>query len=279
MGIQNKCILCSFSSPYFTGKVRDVKATAKIHSDYNLKKKSGDFYKKILANHVEEIQSAIGRARKFHNENTLPYDRNGRSLLVNNNYFNYVQEMGKYKDAISAKVENLAENLETLIEKDREKLGDLFNIKDYPSKEELRSKYRVTINFEPVPSGDNLFLNLETNEVNKIRGEIEKEVNERIENAVKELARRLYTVVSHLHEVLEGDGRVFESTVNNIKSMCELIPKLNVLDNPDIEAIGKECMVKLCYFQVDDLKEEGIIRKTVKEDAEKLAERLKNYFG
>jgi len=77
---------------------------------------------------------------------------------------------------------------------------------------------------------------------------------------------------------LEGDGRVFESTVNNIKSMCELIPKLNVLDNPDIEAIGKECMIKLCYFQVDDLKEEGIIRKTVKEDAEKLAERLKNYF-
>jgi len=103
MSIQEKCLLCSFSSPYFTGKVRDVKATMKVHDDYNLKKKSGDFYKKILANHVEEIQSAIGRARKFHNENTLPYDRNGRSLLVNNNYFNYVQEMGKYKDIISAK--------------------------------------------------------------------------------------------------------------------------------------------------------------------------------
>jgi hypothetical protein len=279
MSIQEKCILTSFHTPHWDGKVRDKKATKFVHDEFLVKRKAGNFYKKVLQGQVDDIVSSISRARKFHNDNTLPYDRNGRSLLVNSNYFNYVQEMGKHKDIIYNKVEKLLENFERYIEKDMEELGNLFNIKDYPSKEEVKEKYKININFEPVPSGDNLFLNLETNEVNKIRGEIEKEVNERIENAVKELARRLYTVVSHLHEVLEGDGRVFESTVNNIKSMCELIPKLNVLDNPDIEAIGKECMIKLCYFSVDDLKEEGIIRKTVKTDAKELSERLKNYFG
>ena len=87
--------------------------------------------------------------------------------------------------------------------------------------------------------------------------------------ATRDCWDRLYKVVSKAAEKLADPKGIFrDSLVENARELCELLPRLNVMDDPNLEAMRHSVEKALCVHDADDLRKSSIMRN---ETAAKLA--------
>ena len=75
----------------------------------------------------------------------------------------------------------------TNIDQARLDLGKLFRIEDYPSKEALHGKFGIRYRITPVPDADHFMAKLASDDTDRVKRDIEHQVEERLHDAVGEL--------------------------------------------------------------------------------------------
>ena len=113
------------------------------------------------------------------------------------------------------------EDYDDNIDKARLDLGKLFRIEDYPSKEALQGKFGLRYRIIPVPDADHFMAKLASDDTDRVKRDIESQIEERLHDAVGDLYRRLGEAVERVSERLqeddEGKPLVFrDSMIGNI---------------------------------------------------------------
>jgi hypothetical protein len=197
-------------------------------------------YNKLLVSkvHTDPINKVVGAARTFHYENTLCWGDNNERLLPTKNYFSYINEMSKFKAEFDNAVLHFFKNYDGVIAEARIRLNGMFKDSDYPSKNEIENKFAFRTSFMPVPSSD-VRLGLDNEEVEKLKSEIEAEINERLSGAVKDIWKRIKEQLAHMRDKLADSDAIFrDSLYTNLKDLIDLLPKLNVTED---KTIAKVC--------------------------------------
>jgi hypothetical protein len=84
-------------------------------------------------------------------------------------------------------------------------------------------------------------VSIASEELTRIQEDVERRVSEAQTVAMKEVWDRLYDRVKHMAEKLADPKAIFRDTlVDNTKELCALLPRLNFMDDPNLEALRLE---------------------------------------
>lgn len=284
MNIQNNAMLCTLS----TGMVginktdKDISseiASAKSTTVESLKAIKSLFTKKDLS----MIKMYQTQARTIHNKYTLPWSDSGQRLLPCSVYPRYSKEMSDTIARFDYAVNCFLDDYEKTIEQAQARLGDAFNHADYPSQEQVKSRFRIVSKVQPMPKSDDFrTMELSDADIQAVKKSYEIELSEKVADAVDSLVRSLYDAVKHMQTSLVEGKSFHESSFTKLKDILALAPKLNITNDPDITALidRLELECNIHSFNVKDAREHiGYRNKMTTNYTNAVNDILENFMG
>lgn len=246
----------------WSGRKYDRKVSKDVDIMYNAEN-SGRFNKILLdMSALKKVFHAVGKARDLHTAMTMPWLDTGARLLPVKLYMEYVQKMRQAKDHFEKVVADFIADYPNLVQKAEQNLGDMFKQSDYPSASDMAKKFDFIVTIIPVPDSDDIRLNLNDDDIDRIRRDAQATTEYTINNAMRSIWNRLREAVDGFHGMLaDSDRKIFTSIANKVGDMCELAEKLNFTDDEHLYACVDTIRNNLVIQDVDDIRKDKDFRE------------------
>ena len=271
--ITEKAMLAAVHISIWTAVKHDRKVSRDVADQHGAHHGAGRYNKQLLrgADKLDELRTLAGQIRQYFYKITLPWSDEGFRLLPSNFYFELMARMREFEAGFEQAVESFLRVYPQYIEQVRPELNGLFREEDYPSVEKLRSKFGVKLEVLPIPSGADFRVELSAEEQARVSREIDANVRESLTRGTEDLWKRLREVVSHMVERLnEPESRFHGSLVTNIADLVEILPKLNVSGDADLNRFTEQIKQRLCNYSAQELKKNELLRVVTATDASKI---------
>jgi hypothetical protein len=219
-----------------------------------------------LRNGIANLATA---ARAYHLMRSLPWTDGGQRLLPTGLFLDYKTQMNNYHAQFNALVNDFVDKYPALVQTAQNYLGNLFNADDYPSAEEVRSKFGFKLTFSPVPDSGDFRLDIPANALAELSQQYENNFNNRLAEAMREPWDKLRKTLVAMTEKLadtdnDGKKRYHDSLMDNVKDMCGLLTHLNVSKDPKLEEARREVESMLAGTSMDLIRESALARAETK---------------
>ena len=231
MNLTHDAMLVGLRIAAWSGRLYDRKASNHVAVHHEASASAGRYNKCLLPKAAfAALTATMSAARKAHYEQSLPWDDQGARLLTVANYERYTALMDGLRERIVRERARFIEDYEDNIDQARLDLGKLFRIEDYPSKEALQGKFGLRYRIAPVPDADHFMAKLASDDTDRVKRDIEHQIEERLHDAIGDLYRRLGEAVERVSERLqedpEGKPLVFrDSMIENIRGLVDVVPR------------------------------------------------------
>ena len=285
--LSSRAMLCALSISMWSARKHDPDASQEIAQRHGAQADAGRYHKVLLPKEaLAEVQKIVSDARQEHYFMTLPWDDNGYRVLPSAAYMDHTEKMRELSKRFTPAVEALAKEFGNLVEQARVRLGGLFRSEDYPARDELRSKFSFATKVMPLPDAGDFRVTLGDEEKERIRRQITATVEASLQVASRELWQRLYEAVNHLAERLSaykvtgvGVEHPFrDSVVTNLVKLVDVLPKLNITGDPELERLASEVRASL-LVDPQELRTSESIRSETAKNATAIATRMAAYMG
>ncbi len=267
-------MLVRLSISQWTARKYDREVSSKAAEAYNANEKSGRYNKVLIAEEaIKKISEIVSEARDFHYKNTLPWTDDGARLLAATNYMQYTHKMRRYRSDFENEVASFIGNYDLYIQEARIHLNGMFRQKDYPTIVELPGKYEFNVAVDPLPSSADFRVAIKDSEIQALRADMEMRLYKAHNAAMKDLWDRLYKPVKHMAEKLsDPEGKFKDTLVSNVREIVDLLPRLNVMDDPTLEELRKDVENKLCGQAPETLRTAGFVRSIIATEAQQIVD-------
>lgn len=285
--LSSKAMLCSLSISTWSARKHDRDASEEIAARHGAQPDAGRYQKVLLPRQaLSDIQKIVSESRQEHYFITLPWDDNGYRVLPAAAYMDHVEKMQSLSVRFTHAVEALVDQFSTLVDQARVRLGGLFRPQDYPTLEELRSKFSFETRVLPLPNAGDFRVALGEEEKARIERQITAAVESSVQVGSRELWYRLYEAVHHMAERLssyqvtkEGVEHPFrDSVVVNLVKLVEVLPKLNVTADPELDRLTQEVRAAL-LVDPQELRQSATKRSDTARAAAEIAARMSGYMA
>lgn len=282
MELQDRAMLMSLGISQWTARKLDKKASAGTAALYNTETTEVSTYKSTVSKkHLDKIQKIVGAARTMHYRYTTPYPSiKGQAVLATKMLPEYLKEGAKLNREFQNAVREFLSIYDDVRGEARVALGELYNDFDYPSVEELSRKFRMTFDPSPLPVGKHFSIPIDAEALAEMQAEIEERATEAFRESVTELWGRVYAVATAMAERMEpdpsGKDKVFrDSVVDNIAELADILPKMNIAGDPNLDAMAERLQKELATYEPEKLR----IDKGLRKEALKKAQDIAQYAG
>ena len=277
--ILTKAVLVNLSIGQFNPKRQDAKITSEVLNKHGVMGKAGNWMKNLIdPDSLDDIQKVAQYARMEHYRLSLPWADDGWRILPVAMYQQYQDTMRQARKDYQAEVEKFMAKYPSLIEEARRVLNGMFNAADYPSADTVQSKFYMSVNMSPVPSGNDFRVSLAGPDMVTMQADVDERVKAATQAAAKDLWQRLITPVKNMAEKLGTKDAIFRDTlVSNLEEIIGLIPSLNITGDATLETFARECKEKLAGVNPEDLRKNKDARAEVATQAADILKRLEGY--
>jgi len=268
--ITERAMLAAIHISIWTAIKHDRKVSREVAEQHGAYAGAGRYNKQLLreAERLESLRTLSGQIRQYFYKITLPWSDEGYRLLPAHFYFELTTKMREFEQAFAQQVEEFLAVYPSYIEQVRPELNGLFREEDYPSTDKLRNKFGVRLEVLPIPSGNDFRVTLSEEEQARVAREIDENVRQSLQKGTEDLWARLKGVVAHMVERLnEPESRFHASLVTNIGELVDLLPRLNVNQDEELNRFAGKIRDRLCGFTARDLKKNEILRAATANDA------------
>jgi len=279
--IQDKSVLVDLNLSVWTGKKQDRKVSQEIDQAKNTKTKAGNYSKHLLAgtDKLDTVTKMAANLRNWHYAQTLPWSDSGSRLLPMKNFFEYKQTLSYHEQEFNTAVEEFLKEYPNLVSAAAFQLGDLFDREEYPTADELRSKFKFRYVFLPVANTEDFRIQVGEESNRELQEQYEKFYTDKLNAAMKETWDRLHQTLTKMSERLtdaeEGEKKIFrDSMFTNAMELCEMLTRLNVTDDPKLEQARKQLEKAIAGVDAKDVREDEGLRKDIKSKVDDI---LKNF--
>ena len=192
---------------------------------------------------LAKITKITNTSRKFHKFHTVSWGDEGKRLLPVGKYEWYKNRMDEYKAEFEdCKIEFL-KSYAYWRQQAEAGMGDLYNDGDYPSLDAIDRMTYFDWSVNPVPSSNNLVMQLGQRQIADITAKIEKENNKRLRKVSEDLYTRIADAVEMVKDRLTVDENgkaaiIRQSVLDGLASVAEVVPELNVMGD---DKLSKHC--------------------------------------
>lgn len=277
MSITNSSVLVELNISVWTANKLDRGATAKVTADNNASSNAAKVHKNLMEGTTMRngIANLATAARAWHLMRSLPWADGGQRLLPTSLFLDYKAQMNNYHAAFNAMVDEFVDKYPALVQTAKNYLGNLFDPDDYPSADEVRSKFGFKLTFSPVPESGDFRLDIPADALAELSQQYESNFNTRVAEAMREPWDKLRkTLVAMTEKLTDKEGedkkRYHDSLVGNIQDMCGLLTHLNVGKDPKLEEARREVEGMLTGVSMDLIRESAVARATTKEKVDSI---------
>lgn len=278
MSISKSAVLVELNISSWSGRKLDRKVSQEVNQDKGATRGAVRANKNLFAgsDRLEKINNFVSSARQEYYAMTLPWSTSGARLLPFKQIFEFTDWTAAKEQEFTTMVNAFLDEYTSLISAQAFRLGTMFDAKEYPSTDELALKFRFSHVLMPLPEAGDFRIDAE----NELRTELEeqyaKAYAERTGAAMRDLWMRLYETVAHMRDKCALEKTQFrESTLDNALELCEALKKLNVTDDPDLEARRVELDKALRGVDTEGLRKDEGVRATTKARMDAILERMK----
>lgn len=290
IGIHDRAMLSYLRIGSWSARKLDTKATSKVTKDATATSDAARVNKHLLASADEKlraIQKIGGEARRYLDDNTLPWDDAGNRLLPNEKAIEVVGELTAFEKRYHQAVEDFVDQYPELRAQALANLGDLANDDDYPQQDQVRHKFSFRLSFTPVPTGfSDVRTGLGPQQVEALQKHYQaasrRQVGEALQAAWARLRENLVTYSDRLREKDDGSGKmnIFrDSMVSNLRDTCALLKTLNVFDDDDLERCRIRVERDIASFEPESLRDSELLAKSVKSEVDVVLQHMKQLLG
>lgn len=268
--ISNRALLISVTISQWTAAKRDKAETEAVEYKHGAIKSSARVNKSLLpgAKALTAIHKASGGIRNFVYANTLPWGE-GTQILKTEGYMPLNTHLSGLISAWDRLVLGFISEYPQLVDDAKASLGTLFNRDDYPEEDDVKFWFGINVKFMPVPDASDWRVSVGDRELESLRKNVEDQVRKSQTEAMREAWDRLFDVVRHAHERLSKPDAVFrDSLVENAISLCNLLPSLNLADDPKLEQMRREVLSSLGKQSPATLRSDQGVRSKAARDME-----------
>ena len=283
--IDTCAMLVELNASVWTARKLDKSTTDEVVASKNAgAKDAARVNKHLLAGRTELdiIQQAVGRARQFVYDNTAPWSDSGLRLLPTVNFMKFTERMNDFEEEMEALVKAFVAIYPTLITAQALALGDMFKRDDYPTANEIMTKFSFRVNYMPVPSSGDFRVDVGNQAQAELKARLESLTQERIDSAMADVRERLSTHLKRMSDRLTTDyvngeakqRRFHDTLVDGALELCDLTKSLNVTNDMALENARSQLEQLLVGVTPADLRKNEAIRQDVKKNVDAILDKF-----
>lgn len=277
--IDTCAMLVEFNASVWTARKLDKSTTDEVVANKNAAAKdAARVNKHLLAGRteLEVIQQAVGRARQYVYDNTSPWSDSGLRLLPNTSFIKFEERLTDFEHEFTALVKSFVAIYPSLITAQAMALGDMFKRDDYPSANEIMTKFSFRVNYMPVPTSGDFRVDVGNAAQAELKAKLDKLTQERIDHAMADVRERLGTHLKRMSDRLTTDyvqgeakpRRFHDTLVEGALELCDLTKVLNIVNDPVLETARRDLEQLLVGVTPTDLRKNEAVRQDVKKNVD-----------
>jgi hypothetical protein len=273
--ISSSSMLVELSISTWTGRKKDKRASEDVTSMNHAAAGVAAVNKKLLGDCAEliAVQKFTANLRNAHYAMTMPWSDTGLRLLPTAQYFRYNQQMTALQQEYERLVSLFLSAYDWEIMQAQTKLGDLFIRDDYPTTENLHSKFSFRLTYIPLPDAGDWRINIQNEAMDELKAHYETYYQNQLGQAMQDVWRRTYDALSRMSERLDyadhEQKKVFrDSLVDNVAEMVELLRVCNVSGDVQMAAMADNLEEAMRGVTPDALREDEWLRRETKRNVD-----------
>ena len=208
------------------------------------------------------VTAIRGRAVAYWKGVSLPYPEAGIRLIRQSSIAEFDQQVAEFRDELDDAVGELDRHYDDLRSVARDRLGDLFDISDYPAS--LIGTFAIEHDY-PSVEPPNYLRQLSPELYEQECRRVQSRFDEAVQLAETAFTEELSKLVEHLSERLSGgDGRpkVFrDSVVENLTAFFDRFRALNVHSSEQLDDLVSRAQQVLGGVEPQQLRDSGTLRQ------------------
>ncbi len=277
--LSEKAMLVNLTLSQWTGRVKDKKVSNEVCAVKESDGDAGAWWTYLVP---KRAIAQVGKTRMNcymkHVNLTLPWMDGGLRILSSDMFMRYSEEMRKAISEYDEAVNDFLKEYLTIVAQAEKRLGKLLEGKQFPSASEIKYKFAVHQDILPIPQASDFRCQLNADEVIDIRKNIATSIETMAEKAMSTLWERFTILVDKVEKTMKKPKKIFrDSLISNLKDFCELIPKMNLTNDNNLEELRREVAEKLAQLKLLDLRESKRDRRKAHKSAKKIMEKIKGY--
>ena len=285
MSISSSAVLVSLNISVWPASKLDREVTDQVNSNANANINAGKFMKDLFAGTSlrKDIEKYAAHCRVKHLRYTLPWADKGERLLPTSLFMDYKQFVNEANTQFDQLCSNFFIAYPQLLADAPLHLGKLYKAEDYPTLEEVKSRFGFRYVISPLPEAGDFRLDVGIAELEELKHKYASDYDLRLADAMREPWERLHTVLTSMSEKLtdepgEDDDkpkkRYHETLVTNATDLCALLTKLNVTGDPKLEEARKQLELTMLGADIEAIKESPAIRESMKSKVDAILDKF-----
>ena len=274
-----RAMLVTLKVSMWTGRKKNKKVTSEVCSMNGASYDAGSWITYVIPpKALENILSKNQRCRSMFHSLTLPWGDGGVRILASALYLDYRGKMKLCIEEYQEVVEEFLVDFPRLTAEAQARLGKLAYDIRIPSVDEIRDKFAIRLGMSPIAESNDFRVQMDVEDLEEVKSQAEETLQNALDNTIKHLWTQFGEMIGKIADTMGKPDKIFrDSIIGNLKTFTELMPKLNLSDNPDLEAIRIEAVQKLSDLDPEDLRAIKSKRQRAAKDAADLLAKISQY--
>ena len=243
---------------------------------------AGKYTKNLLADNPKHKSLLNYRQTIYNWLKRRTYDWSGtQQYLPSVDMPKFMAEYHDHEKAFTDIVDSFEAEYDSIVSDMAFKQGDMFNRNDYPSKEQVRSKFSIELFVNNVPMND-FRCAIAEDIADDLFATYQRQSEKILRNILNEQAERFIDVMHSISHCCgydeigkEADGeqklkkrKIYDTTILKAKDMCSSFKEFNLDNNPELEAARKQLESALSGVDAEALRDSDAVRDSVKREVD-----------
>ena len=277
ISLASSAVLVSVDISVWSATKQDRGISDEVTTAKNADKSAGRYVKNLLANHPKHKAVVNYRQTVYNWLQRRTYKWNqSQNLLPSVDVPKFKQEYHEHQIAFHALVDSLTSDYDSIVSDMAFKQGTMFNRNDYPTKEQVASKFSLNLYVSEVPMND-FRCGIANDIADDLFNTYKKQAHGIIESIAQEQSERMVEVmesISHCCGVDESEvngevrtkrRKIYDTTIQKALEMCESFKRFNLKNDSDLEQARASLEKVLRGVKAEDIRDSDAVRHHVKE--------------
>jgi len=271
--ISSSSMLVELGIGVWTGRKQDKRASEEVVAANHADKGVARVTKSLLGN-CDELDALVkfaANVRNIHYNSTLPWSDMGPRLLPTPRYFTYHKNMSALQAEFFRMVDVFVAAYDLEVAAAQAKLGDLFDVREYPNASELRQKFSFRFNYIPLPDAGDWRLDIANEALASLQAQYQSHYQTQLNSAMNDIWKRLYETLSTLSRQLSDkteDGktpRIYASVFERMQEVLDLMETCNMTGDMQMQLMQRKLAAAFRGVSAEAVKDDAYLRRDTKQ--------------
>jgi hypothetical protein len=277
ISLASSAVLVSVDVNVWSATKQDRVISDEVTTAKRADKSAGRYVKNLLADHPKH-KALINYRQTIYNwmkRRTYRWNQS-QDLLPAIDMPRFMGEFHSHEAEFNRLLEEFLQSYEGIVSDMAFKQGDMFDRNDYPSLDQIRNKFGVNLFVSDVPMQDfrcqiaqdiaeDLF-NTYSKQSETIIHDIMEQQVDRFKDVMESISHCCgYDESESKGEIKQKKRKIYDSTIQKAKEMCETFKQFNLTNNTELEEARVKLEKTLRDVTAEDIRESEAVRVSVKE--------------